>query len=232
MYLNIIQLAESLGVSERVIEDWIRSEGLPCIRDGARMSFDRAQVVAWAAGRGLAAKAGFLAASAEPSGHAAPLAPFLRVGGVWRDVPASDTLGVMQRVVARLSGASPEVIRLLAQRVLAPRALSWAPVGEGLAMPHLRVPVALGRDAGVLAILLMREPAPLPQPPPDDVPVTRLLFFVAPSPRAHLEMVGQLGAHLLHGRLKSLLAAAAPDEDLLAALAEPAPRPAPRSAVT
>jgi PTS system nitrogen regulatory IIA component len=138
-------------------------------------------------------------------------------------------LGVMERVVAKLPGANPEVVRLLAQRLRAPRALNWAAVGDGLAMPHLRLPVALGRDAGVLAILLLREPAPLPEPPPDGVPVRSLLFFVAPSPRAHLEMVGLLSAHLVRGRLKSLLAAAAPDESLFAALAQPPEPPSPMS---
>ena len=156
MYLNIIQLAESLGVSEGVIEDWMRSEGLPCVRDGARMSFDRSQVAAWAAGRGLAVKAGFLAANAQPSGHASPLADFLRIGGVWRDVPASDALGVMERAVGKLPGAIPDVVRLLAQRVHAPGAINWAPGGDGLAMPHLRMPVALGRHVRVLAFLLLR----------------------------------------------------------------------------
>jgi PTS system nitrogen regulatory IIA component len=187
-------------------------------------------VVAWAAGRGLAAKAGFLAANAQSSGHESPLTTFLRSGGIWRDVPASDALKVMEQVAAKLPGANSEVVRLLGQRVRAPQALNWAAVGDGLAMPHLRVPVALGRDAGVLAILLLRDPAPLPQPPPDGVPVMRLLFFIAPSPRAHLEMVGQLSAHLLHGRLRSLLAEAAPDEALFAALAEPPRHPSPKSA--
>lgn len=29
MYLNVIQLAESLGVAESDVEGWIRDEGLP-----------------------------------------------------------------------------------------------------------------------------------------------------------------------------------------------------------
>ena len=33
MYLNLIQVAESLGVSERVVEGWIRDEGMPCTPD-------------------------------------------------------------------------------------------------------------------------------------------------------------------------------------------------------
>ena len=228
MYLNVVQLAESLGVAEGVLEDWIRKEGLPCIRDGARRSFDRAQVAAWAAGRGLAVKAGFLAGDAQASGHEQPLADYLRIGGIHRDVAADAVLPRLESIVASIPGAGPEVVRLLVQRVQTPGALNWAAVGGGLAMPHLRMPVALGRQAGLLAALLLREPAPLPEPAPDDVPVTRLLFFVAPSPRAHLQMVAQLSLRLVHGPLKALLAAGAPDEALFAALAEPLPLPGPQ----
>ena len=61
MFLNLIQLAESFGVSEKVVEGWIRDEGLPHTHDRGRLLFDRAQVAQWAATRGLAAQAGFLA---------------------------------------------------------------------------------------------------------------------------------------------------------------------------
>ncbi|MFA5203590.1 MAG: helix-turn-helix domain-containing protein [Lentisphaeria bacterium] len=230
MYLNIIELAESLGVAEKVIQEWIRSEGLPCIRDGMRMSFDRAQVVAWAEGRGLAAKAGFLAAKAQVASHELSLADLLRVGGIWRAVPGGEIFPIMERTLSRLSDANPAVVRLLTQRLRTPQGMNWAPMGGGLAMPHLSTHVTLGRHAGGLAILLLREPAPLPEPPPDGVAVKELLFFIAPSPRAHLQLVGQLSAHLLHGRLKALLDAAAPDEAILAALAEPPPDPEPKGA--
>ena len=44
MYLNLIQVAESFGVSERVVEDWIRLEGMPHVPDRGRLLFDQAQV--------------------------------------------------------------------------------------------------------------------------------------------------------------------------------------------
>ena len=53
MYLNLVQIAESFGVSENTIEDWIRAEGLPHIPERGRLLFDRAQVANWAAGRGM-----------------------------------------------------------------------------------------------------------------------------------------------------------------------------------
>jgi PTS system nitrogen regulatory IIA component len=191
MYLNVIQLAESLGVEENVVEVWVRNDGLPCIQDRGRLVFDRAQVVAWAAGRGLAAKAGFLAPERIVPAPAGKLAALLRTGGIWRDVPASGVTAILERVVTALPGATPAVRQLLVQRLRSSDGVTWSPVGGGLALPHLRTPVALGRDAATLTLLLLRDAFPLQEPPPDEVPVMRMIFFIASSPRVHLEMFGR-----------------------------------------
>ncbi len=218
MYLNIIQLAESFGVEESVVAGWVRNEGLPVIEDRSRLLFDRNQVVDWAAARGLAAKAGFLAA-AKTAGAARRLEPLLRAGGIWRDVPAANVRSVFETIVNKLPGATPPVRQLLAQRLRLPEGISWAAVGGGLALPHLRTPVALGRDAGTFAILILRDALTLNEPAPDEVPITRLLFFVAPSPRAHLELIGQLSSALVRGGLRQPVVDGATDDAIFAALA-------------
>lgn len=215
MYLNIIQLAESFGVEENVIEGWVRDDGLMAIRDRDRLLFDRNQVVDWAAARGLAAKAGFLAAGRS---GATRLEPLLRVGGIWRDVAAAQVIDTLEQIVGKLPGATPPIRKLLAQRLRLPEGISWAAVGGGLALPHLRTPVALGREAGIFAILLLRDALTVKEPVPDDVPVTRLLFFVAPSPRAHLELLGQLSSALLRGGLREPVLHGGGDEEIFRAL--------------
>ena len=98
------------------------------------------------------------------------------------------------------------------------------PIGHGIALPHLRLPVALGREAGLLALLFLREPLVTSESSPDPIPVTRLLFFIAPSPRAHLELLARLSAALSHGGARSPVIEARPDAEILAALtAEDAP---------
>ena len=131
MFLNIIQLAESLGVEERVVDGWIKNEGF-ALRAGLRaVAFDRAQVAAWARNAGWGAKAGFLA-SARPAGiQSRSLDNLLRAGGVWRDVPAVEVTSVIEKVVTSLPGANPAVRTLLAQRVRQPDGITWAPVGDG-----------------------------------------------------------------------------------------------------
>ena len=219
MYLYIIQLAGSFGVEENVVEGWVSREGLPCVHDRGRMLFDRAQVAQWAAQRGLAAKAGFLAPAQTSAGPGCDLSRLLNAGGIWRDVTAAQVLDVLERIVATLPGATPEVRRMLGQRLRATGGVTWAPVGGGFALPHLRSPVTLGRDAGLVAMLLLRDALPPQDAQPDDVPVTRLIFFVAPSPRAHLEILARLSGALSRGNLRQLLLGSATEEEIHAALA-------------
>lgn len=227
MYLNIIQLAESMGVEENVVEGWVRNDGLPCVRDSGRLLFDRAQVVVWAAERGLAARAGFLAAP-RGKGSGLSLDPLLQAGGIWRGVAPDGIVGIFELVLERLPGTNPEVRKVLANRLRSPDGITWAPVGKGWALPHLRTHVALGRDAGVMALISLTAPLPLPDPPGDGVAVTKLIFFLAPSPRAHLELLAQLSTALSRGPLGRLAIAEASDTEIRQAVVS---APANREAV-
>jgi len=219
MYLNVVQIAESFGVTENVVESWIRNEGLPHIPDRGRLLFDRAQVANWATAHGLAAQAGFLALAAPAVSGVLKLEPLLRTGGIWRDVVPAQLTAVLGRIVAALPGATPPVRQLLAQRLHAPDGVTHAPVGGGFALPHMSTRVALGRDSGTVALVLLNGELTLPEPPPDGVPVTRLLFFIAPSPRAHLDLLGRLSRALTRGPLRELIVKGAPDEEIFNAIA-------------
>ena len=219
MYLNLIQIAESFGVSEKVVEEWIRREGLPHTPDRGRLLFDRAQVADWAAARGLAAQAGFLAPAAPAFAAGFRLAPLLRAGGIWRDLAPAEVTEVLVRIVAALPGATPPVRQLLAQRLRAKGGVTMAPVGGGFALPHPSSRIALGRDSGTVALLLLRDALDLTDLQPDAVPVTRLIFFIAPSPRAHLDLLGRLSRSLVRGPLRELVVRGAPDEEIFQAVA-------------
>lgn len=214
MYLNVVQIAESFGVSESVVEGWVRDEGMPHTPERGRLLFDRAQVVQWAASRGLATKAGFLTPEQSAFATGCELAPLLRVGGIHRDVPAASVFEVLGRVVATLPGAAQPVQQLLRQRLGTPGGVVWAAVGGGFALPHLSTRVALGRDSGTLALVLLRDALTQAGSTPDDVPVTRLFFFIAPSPRAHLDLLGRLTRALGRGPLRELILKGAEDAEI------------------
>ncbi len=218
MFLNLIQLAESFGVPETVVDGWIRNEGLPHTPDRGRLLFDRAQVAEWAAKRGLAAQAGFLASEPSALGTRLRLGPLLRAGGIWRDLPAADVPAVFEQIVTALPGATPPVRQLLGQRVRAKGGVTMAPVGGRFALPHPSARITLGRDSGMVALLLLRDAFPLDEPLPDGVPITRLLFFIAPSPRLHLELLARLSRCVMREPLRGLMLQEAPDAEILQAV--------------
>lgn len=219
MYLNLVQLAESFGVSEKVIEDWIREEGLPSVPDRGRLLFDRAQVALWAAAHGLTARAGFLAPGNGAAATGLSLESMLRAGRIWREVAAAEVDQVLDRVIASLPGVSAPVRSLLGQRLRVPGGINWAPVGVGFALPHFSARVTLGREAGVVALLLLRDALALPDPAPDGTPITRLFFFIPPSPRAHLDTLARLSRAVATGPLRGLVERGAADAELFAAVA-------------
>ena len=219
MFLNLIQIAESFGVAEGVVEGWIHDEGLPHMTDRGRLLFDRAQVAQWAANRGLSSQAGFLAPERSVFATGIRLEPLLRIGGIWRNVAAADVGDVYDHVVSALPRTTPSVRQLLAQRLRVPGGVTAAPVGGGFAVPHPSARVALGRDAGTIALLFLREGMLLSEPPADGVEVTRLFFFIAPSPRAHLDLLGRLSRLLSRGPVRDLLMAGATDDEIFRAVA-------------
>ena len=218
MYLNLVQIAESFGVSESIVEGWIHNDGMPSTPDRDRLLFDRSQVAQWAAGRGLATRVGFLSPESSGASQRLRLSPLLRAGRIWRDVAAADVPSVFERVITALPGATPPIRQLLGQRVRSKGGVTMAPVGGGFALPHPSARITLGRDSGTIALLLLRDDLVLTEPSPDDVPVRKLFFFISPSPRGHFDILAGLSRSLVHSPLRELVNGGAPDEEIFKAL--------------
>lgn len=142
------------------------------------------------------------------------VAPLLRVGGIWRDVAAADLLDVFGRVAEALPGASAPIRTMLAQRFREPGGVTIAPVGGGYALPHPGTRVSLGRDSGAMALILLNDPLPPQDLRVDEVGITKLMFFIAPSPRAHLDIVGRISRLVAAPTLRDALDQKADDETI------------------
>ncbi len=218
MYLNLIQIAESFGVSEKVVEAWIRDEGLPHTLDRGRLVFDRALVVDWAAKHGLAARAGFLAPGKSAIGNGLRLGPLLRMGGIWREVPAAELPATFERIVQALPSLTPSVRQMLVQRLRAKGGVTIAPIGQGFALPHPTARISLGHHSGTVALVMLRDGLPPGETSVDDQPISRLFFFIAPSPRNHLDLLQLLSQSLTSGSLRELIISGAADADIIQAV--------------
>jgi PTS system nitrogen regulatory IIA component len=217
MYLNLTQIAESLGVSEHVVTEWVRKENMPHVHDRGRILFEKGQVLAWAARKGLAANAGFLAQPGESLTAALDLAALLKRGGIWRDIPPADLPQVFERILGGLPGLTPAVHGMLMHRMSSSDGLTVAPTGKGFALPHPTSGVFLGESCALVSLIQLNAPWPWAEAP-DGIPVTRLLFFISPTPRQHVNMLGLLARSISSGILERALNEGADDEALSRAL--------------
>jgi PTS system nitrogen regulatory IIA component len=226
MYLNLVQIAESFGVSEQVVIEWVRKEGMPHVHDRDRILFEQAQVMTWAARNGLAAHAGFLAPPEPSLASALDLAALLRRGGIRRDIAPANLGAVLADIVSSLPNLNPAACDMLTRRIGTPGGLTMAPTGAGFALPHLAKGVFLGESCALVALILLDAPWPGAETP-DGMPVTRLLFFISPTPRLHVNMLGLLARSIAAGKLGRAIDEGADDAALLQALVEGSAEPIP-----
>ena len=218
MYLNLIQIAESFGVAEQVVTEWVKHEGMPHVHDRDRILFEQSLVMDWAARKGLATHGGFLSQPAQSRTANPDLSPLLRRGGIWRGVRPAELPGVLERILQRLPGLTPAMHEMLSKRLAEPDGLIVSPVGRGFALPHPSMCVFLGHSNALVAFIQLEEPLGGVEPP-DAVPVTRLLFFISPTPRQHVDMLGLLARCVALGDLGRAMDAGQDDEALLRAVA-------------
>jgi len=64
------------------------------------------------------------------------------------------------------------------------------PVGDGIAIPHVRNPIALSADEPSLTLYFLRQPVDFAAA--DGEPVFALFFLVSPTTRAHLQMLAKI----------------------------------------
>jgi PTS system nitrogen regulatory IIA component len=218
MYLNLTQIAESFGVSEHAVTEWVRKENMPHVHDRDRLLFEKGQVLAWAARKGLAANAGFLSEQPPSLAGTPDLAALLRRGGIWRDIPPVELPKVFERVLDALPALTPAVRHMLAHRMSTPDGLTAAPTGRGFALPHPTSGVFLGESGALISLIQLNAAWPWAEAP-DGIPITRLLFFLSPTPRQHVNMLGMLARCISSGILGQALDEGADDEALIRALA-------------
>ena len=137
-----------------------------------------------------------------------------------QDVAAADVPEIFTTIVSNLANLSVPIRQLLMQRLRAEGGITWAPIGHGLALPHPSARVSLGRDSGMIALVLLRDHLILSEPTPDGLPIQHFLFFLSPSPRGHLELLSKLGRALSTTPLRDAITRHADDESIWQAIGD------------
>jgi len=212
MQLTVRDAARLLGVTEQVLERWVRRGELPAQLVDDRYRVNRIELLEWAAQRKMPVSAEIL----EEPGLMARALPTLslavRAGGIHRGLGSGDRDRLLRDMVERLPAPPGFDREFLFQMVRAREHLGSTSLGNGIAIPHPREPIVLRVDRPAVAIYFADPPVDFGDGPS----VHTLCLLVSPSTRLHLHLLAAVAAALRDPAVAVKLAARAPDDEILA----------------
>lgn len=189
MELNSTEVANLLGLAEHDVREWAHAGKLPYLDAQGPLRFNRQAILEWALARGHSLNLG--GKGMEPAG----LPPVWELFAPHRfhyDV-AGDTFTEVLRSALGVFELPCEADKELIYDLLVSREkLMTTALGEGLAVPHLRVPVVVNVPAPALGIFFTAKPIDMGAL--DGKPVHTLFLLLSLTPRQHLELLARLAA--------------------------------------
>ncbi len=214
MQLTVRDAARLLGVSEQVLERWVRRGELPAQLVDDRYRFNRIELLEWAAQRKMQVSSEILEEPGLAQRASKPLVEAVRAGGIHRGLPGGGKETLLRAMVERIPAPPGFDREFLYQMVLAREHLGSSSLGNGIAIPHPREPIVLRVDQPAVAIFFPDAPVDFG----DGVPVHTICLLVSPSTRAHLHALASLATALRDPDVAAKLAARAPDAEILGAI--------------
>ena len=193
MRVTVREAAALLEAPEAKVYEWIESGDLPAHRINDQYRINRSELLEWATERNLPV-APAMFHEAEEDERIPSVAGSLERGGIFHDVGGATRDEVLRAVIPLLNVEDEGDRETLLQLLLARDAAAVVPVGDGIAIPHVRYPIALSADEPSLTLCFLRQPVDFKAP--DGHAVFALFFLVSPTTRVHLQMLAKI-AYLL-----------------------------------
>ncbi len=186
MKLKVRDAAKLLHVSEKIVLQWISSRGLPSHHINNQYCFNHAEILEWATSKGL------FISPVKPDEHGAfpSLSGAMNTGGIHYGIEGSDKAEVIRNIVNILPLPKDEDREFLYQIILSRELLGSTAIGKGIAIPHVRFPIAVHGSSPLIALCFLKKPIDFNAV--DRQPVHTLFLIVSPVIKIHLNLLSRL----------------------------------------
>jgi PTS system nitrogen regulatory IIA component len=216
--LTVRDISKLLSVSEKTIYRWLKQGSIPAYRIQDQYRFSRAEIMEWAAARRLAVSPTIFdegaKAAADPP---VSLVRALEAGGIHYRVSGDDKTSVLKSLVGYLPLPEGTDRAFLAQMLIARENLGSTAVGNGIAIPHPRLPVILPPSPDTLSLCFLEHPVDFGAL--DGRPVKTLFVLVSSTVKSHLRLLSRLAFSLRDAEVGRCLAQEAGRDAILGAFA-------------
>ena len=213
MRMNVKNVANLLGVSEKTVYRWVADKKIPAFRVGDQVRFSRSEIIEWASANRVSVSPSI---SLEPDSETLPLptlAGALELGGIFFHVEATDRDSSLRSVVRALRLPREVDPDLVYEMLRVREEMTSTGVGDGIAIPHPRSPLPLHVDEPSVTLCLLEEPVIFGAL--DGIPVFALFTILTATARAHLHLLARIAFALRDPSVQAALHERASRETLL-----------------
>jgi nitrogen PTS system EIIA component len=207
MHLTVREAAHVLRIPENHVYRMIEDGQLPCywVNDQARLN--RTELLEWATARRMFVSTE-LFTDDDDLQHLPSLADALIMGGVHYHVAGTDRESVLRAVVNVLQLPEDVDRETLLQVLLSRESAGSTAIGDGIAIPHVRQPIAVN-SGGLASIAVCFLEVPVEFGVKSNNMVHTLFTMVTPTVRRHLQLLAKIAAALHDEKFKASVLARA-----------------------
>ena len=214
MHLTVRDAAKLLSTPEKQIYRWVEDGELPCFRVNEQPRFNRTELLEWATARKLPVSIELFQDADDDDKRLPSLVEALGSHGIHYHVGGTDRLTSLRAVLSVMSLPEELDQETLVEVLLAREALGSTGVGDGIAIPHVRQPIAVHGASVALALCFLDHPIDFGAK--DGMPVHALFVIISPTIRGHLQILAKLAAALHDPGFKAAVVRRAPADEILA----------------
>lgn len=191
MELHSNEVAQLLHLPEAEVRERALAGQLPHMEFQGRLRFNRQAILEWALERGHPLHLG-VAPAGPVAGGLPSLLDLFSPRHFYYDVPGANFAEVLGAALARFQLPPDADKDLIHDLLLSREKLMSTALGDGLAIPHLRVPVVVDAPGPLLGVFFTREPIEMGAL--DGKPVHTLFLLLSLTPKQHLELLARLAS--------------------------------------
>jgi PTS system nitrogen regulatory IIA component len=185
MDLKIKDVAELLQMDEKTISKWIDEGKIPCYKINYQYRFNREELNEWILTNKIDASPAVMEAQSPDS--PVDITECMRRGGIYYKIPGDDVESVIRNSMNAVT-LPPRLDKdLIIFHLLKREAMMPTAVGDGIAIPHPRVPILSDINNESISICFLEHPIDFKAL--DKVSVSVMFIVLSANQRRHLEML-------------------------------------------
>jgi nitrogen PTS system EIIA component len=201
MELNSAQVGCLLRLDEQTVREWARTGKLPHVYSQGRYRYNRQSILEWALAHNHPLSLPTQEAQTDRS--LPPLNEVFSTKHFYYDVPGGSFSEVVRAALDRLDLPPENDKDLICDLMVSREKLMTTAVGDGVAVPHVRVPVVVNVPAPVFGVFFLCQPIDMNAL--DGQPVHTLFVLLSLTPKQHLELLARLAFFFRQAEFITLL---------------------------